>query len=78
MKNQIYTLKAPFANVRNDVTVAMRILGGERPRLPSAEECGGRAMPEIVWEIVRQCWHQDRALRPTMKAVHALMPHVTT
>ena len=43
--------------------VVYAVISGERPpKLGNAEEIG---MTEVVWDLLRECWREDRTTRPT-------------
>ena len=63
MVYQVLTGKWPFYP-RREAEVMHAIVFGERPPKPkNAEEIG---MTEVVWDLLRECWREDRMTRPTI------------
>ncbi|KZT20829.1 kinase-like protein [Neolentinus lepideus HHB14362 ss-1] len=52
----------PFAHIRNDMIVIIRISAGERPRKPSN-------INGDIWAILNRCWDMDPARRPSSEEV---------
>ena len=60
---QVLTGKLPFFP-RREESVVLAVMSGERPPRPeNAEEIG---MTVIVWDLLIQCWKEDRTARPTI------------
>ena len=52
---------------RREGEVILAVISGERPPKPeNAEEIG---MTEAVWDLIRDCWKEDRTARPTITEV---------
>ena len=52
---------------RREGEVILAVISGERPPKPeNAEEIG---MTESVWELMKDCWKEDRTARPTITEV---------
>ena len=52
---------------RREGEVILSVISGERPPKPeNAEEIG---MTEAVWDLIRDCWKEDRTARPTITEV---------
>ncbi|KAK7055202.1 kinase-like domain-containing protein [Favolaschia claudopus] len=72
---ELYTGRAPFANVL-DVIAATKIIAGERPLRPSSSP----AMSDLLWVHVTLYWGQSSISRPTTRQVvenmsgHASLP----
>ena len=63
---QVLTGKWPFYS-RREAEVMHTVVSGERPPKPSnAEEIG---MSEVVWDLLRECWREDRMTRPTIAEI---------
>ena len=60
---QVLTGKRPFCPMRN-AGIIRAVISGERPAKPeNAEEVG---MTDAVWNLLRECWKEDRTTRPTI------------
>ena len=60
---QVLTGKWPFYP-RREAEVMHAVVSGERPPKPkNPEEIG---MTEVVWDLLRGCWREDRTTRPTI------------
>ena len=58
---QVLTGKRPFRPMRN-AGIIRAVISGERPAKPEdAEEIG---MTYTVWNLLRECWKEDRTTRP--------------
>ena len=63
---QVLTGKWPFYPKR-EVEVMTVVVSGERPSKPeNAEEIG---MTEAVWELMSDCWREDRTKRPVISQI---------
>jgi len=63
---QVLTGEQPFFP-RRVGEVVHAVISGERPPKPeNAEEIG---MTEAVWDLLRDCWKEDRTARPTATEV---------
>ena len=63
---QILTGKWPFYPKR-EVEVMHAVISGERPPKPeNAEEVG---MTETVWELMKECWREDRMEKPDISQI---------
>ena len=60
---QVLTGKPPFRPMRK-AAIIRAVISGERPAKPeNAEEIG---MTEFVWNLLKECWGEDRRRRPTI------------
>ena len=58
---QVLTGKQPFLQ-RRKARIVRAVILGERPAKPeNAEEIG---MTEYVWDLLEECWREDRTTRP--------------
>ena len=65
---EVLTGRSPFgAKKRQDPEFMLRVMEGKRPAKP--EEAEDIGFGGGTWELVRQCWHQDRGKRPTMEKI---------
>ena len=63
---QVLTGKLPFLQ-RRKARVIHAVMLGERPAKPeNAEEIG---MTDVVWDLLRGCWGEERAARPIVTEV---------
>ena len=60
---QVFTGNFPFSDVTAHVAVA-KIMDGERPDRPH-HPC----LTDPLWDITRDCWHQDHVHRPAITKV---------
>ena len=61
----VLTGKWPYPMKEEDTILV--VISGERPPKPrNAEEIG---MTEVVWDLLRVCWREDRMTRPTVTEV---------
>jgi len=67
---QVYTGHPPFSEVRHDITVALQLVGGVRPKRPSNVS---RIMSDDLWNLVEACWSHKISDRPNMATVVDLM-----
>lgn len=61
---QILTEKAPFFELLNDITVGIKVIGGDRPSQPEPGVCD-----PILWILLQNCWHQDPNTRPSIHQI---------
>ena len=65
---EVLTGRPPFeAEKLLYLKIVLHVLGGGRPRKP--ENAGDIGFGGGTWELVQQCWHQDRDERPTVEKV---------
>ena len=65
---EVLTGRPPFGlERRQHAEIVVRVLEGKRPREPERSEDIG--FGGGTWELVQQCWHQDREERPTVEKV---------
>jgi len=63
---QVLTGKWPFYPKR-EAEVMHAVISGERPPKPeNAEEI---EMTEVVWELLVECWREDRTKRPNISEI---------
>ena len=66
---QVLTGKPPFRPMRK-AAVIRAVISGERPAKPeNAEEIG---MTDALWNLLRECWKEDRTTRPDIRHVQRL------
>jgi serine/threonine protein kinase len=71
---QVLTGQWPFYPKR-EVEVAHAVILGERPPKPkNAEEIG---MTEAVWELMTECWREDRTKRPDISQILRIFCNIT-
>ncbi|KAJ7895143.1 kinase-like domain-containing protein [Mycena olivaceomarginata] len=61
---EILTEKAPFFELLNDITVSIKVIGGDRPSRPEPGVCD-----PILWILLQNCWHQDPNTRPSIHQI---------
>jgi serine/threonine protein kinase len=74
---QLYTRKVPFADIRNDNSVAFAALDGHRPSRPNADSCPGDVPSDAVWELLEHCWRQNPEDRPKAKEVASMLAKIS-
>ena len=63
---QVLTGTWPFYPKR-EVEVMHAVISGERPPKPeNAEEIG---MTEVLWDLLEECWREDRTKRPNISEI---------
>ena len=63
---QVLTGEWPF-HLKREGDIMLVVMSGERPPKPrNAEEIG---MTEVVWDLLGECWREDRTARPTIAGV---------
>lgn len=67
--------KLPFLP-RRGTEVIHAVTSGERPHKP--ENAEGVGMTEVVWDLLRECWKEDRTARPTINHVLKKFRRITT
>ncbi|KAF9068272.1 kinase-like domain-containing protein [Rhodocollybia butyracea] len=65
---EILTGKPPFSHLSQDITVAMKVLGGERPSLP-VEAIPVDSDFESIHSILEQCWSEKNSNRPSAQKI---------
>ncbi|KAL2918541.1 hypothetical protein HK105_201942 [Polyrhizophydium stewartii] len=63
---EILTGRVPFADQHNDKTVGNMIKRNKRPNRPEK-------VPDQLWSVIEDCWHENPSARPTFAEVVALM-----
>jgi len=63
---QVLTGKWPFFP-RREEEVMLAVTSGKRPPKPKNAE--GIGMTGVVWDLLRECWKEDRTARPTIGQV---------
>jgi len=60
---QVLSGKRPFLP-RRKARIMCAVISGERPAKPeNAEEIG---MTEVLWDLLKECWREDRTMRPNI------------
>ena len=63
---QVLTGKWPFYP-RKEMEIVHAVISGERPPKPdNAEKIG---MTGVVWELLEECWREDRTKRPLISEI---------
>jgi serine/threonine protein kinase len=63
---EVLTGRPPFgAERRRNPEIMLCVIQGERPIKP--ENAGDIGFGGGMWELVQQCWHQEREERPTVE-----------
>ena len=65
----------PFANIKRQPEVLMRMLRGERPVRPTDPEVVARGLDDKMWGILERCWAHAPEDRPTIEEVLAELPN---
>jgi serine/threonine protein kinase len=73
---QLYTMKHPFHQYREDVTVIMQVVLNQRPARQDQEFC--HPMTDVMWQLVEDAWNQDPAARPSMLHLEERLRSMTT
>ena len=63
---QVLTGEWPFYPRRGGEVILAMMLGEHLPKPENVEEIG---MMEVVWDLMRECWKEDRVARPTITEV---------
>jgi len=73
---QLYTGQSPLGSLSSGWERKLafrRMVDGERPPRPSADECIRGPLPDALWDLVGRCWQEDPLERPTAEqALHIL------
>ena len=64
---QLATGKVPFHEFPEQITAAIAVLRGKRPRKP--RPFGAKGITKEVWKVAEKCWHQKAEKRPEVKQV---------
>ncbi|KAF9060037.1 kinase-like domain-containing protein [Rhodocollybia butyracea] len=65
---EILTGKLPFSHLPHDITVAMKVLGGERPTLP-ADAIPLEFPSKLMHSMLERCWSEKNSDRPSARSV---------
>ncbi|KAF9060035.1 kinase-like domain-containing protein [Rhodocollybia butyracea] len=65
---ELLTGKPPFSHFPQDITVAMKVLGGERPSLP-AEAIPRESVFKSMYSMLKWCWSEKNSDRPSAQGV---------
>ena len=63
---QVLTDKAPFCQV-GDAWITQAVISGERPSKP--EDAHEIEMTDVVWDLLTECWREDRTERPNISDI---------
>ncbi|KAG6866599.1 hypothetical protein C0991_002089 [Blastosporella zonata] len=68
---KIFTGAQPFANIRNDIAVPFKVIGGDRPECPPRSSPAWIAwgLTESMWSLMRDSWKQAPADRPSINII---------
>ena len=65
---EVLTGRPPFgAGGRRQAEIILRVIEGQRPSKP--EKAGDIGFGGGTWDLVQQCWNQDRVKRPTVDKI---------
>ena len=64
---EVLSGQVPFAQYRNRLGAATKVLGGGRPERPQGVE--GRWFTDDVWRILEHCWRHEPSDRPSVRDV---------
>jgi len=62
---ELFTRKAPFANVSNIIRVAFLVMSGIPLTRPTEEDVVARGLDDHVWQLVEHCCKTDPSARPS-------------
>ena len=63
---QVLTGKVPLSQV-GDAWIMQAVISGERP--PKPEDADQIGMTDVVWDLLTECWREDRAKRPNISNI---------
>jgi serine/threonine protein kinase len=63
---ELSTGEIPFKNKRHDMSLAINICQGERPKLSDN-------VPRIYNDVVKMCWAQDPSVRPSINKLESIV-----
>jgi len=66
---ELVTLQIPFHNDLSDVSVAMKVVQGERPTLPSP----GPECPPYLHRLITTCWDTNPRARPSFEKIRSTL-----
>ncbi|KAG6853806.1 hypothetical protein C0991_001257 [Blastosporella zonata] len=68
---EIFTNRVPFYHIRLPTTVMLRILEGQIPLRPKAEDPVWleNGLTKSIWHLLEECWKSDPAVRPDMSTI---------
>ncbi|KAF8206973.1 hypothetical protein K438DRAFT_418296 [Mycena galopus ATCC 62051] len=69
---EILTDKSPFFEIKNDIQLALRVLGGLRPSRPETV-----SVEDGLWLLLQDCWNEEPTKRPGSPRLlndYALLP----
>jgi len=72
---EIYTLRPPFHQIRNDWAVVVAVTSNKRPGRPTREECFGVEMPDAMWYWITRCWARETEAGDAQRPYMENMPH---
>ncbi|KIK53357.1 hypothetical protein GYMLUDRAFT_938227 [Collybiopsis luxurians FD-317 M1] len=67
---EVLTQKLPFHDCRNDYSVIVHLMNGERPARPQDVWC-----PDVVWDLTTHCWAQSAQDRPSANEICKILQH---
>ena len=71
---QVLTGRWPFFTKRETEVVHV-VISGERP--PKPWNAGEIGMTDVVWELLKECWREDRTTRPGISKVLGVFCDIT-
>ncbi|KAG6914366.1 hypothetical protein DXG01_000770 [Tephrocybe rancida] len=68
---EIFTGRLPFYQIRLATTVVLKIVEGQIPSRPPAEDLAWLEyeLTESIWELMERCWLLDPSARPDMSSI---------
>ncbi len=70
MGSQLFTETAPFSHLSEAAYLVQVVGTGLEPEWPG-EEVKARGLTEDIWQLMRNCWRRNPALRMLMEALHS-------
>lgn len=72
--SQVFTENRPYARTKPyEASVILAVTRGELPLCPTLEECGGRVVPPLWWDVAFRYMAHHPEKRPTLRHVNEVM-----
>ncbi|KDQ18633.1 hypothetical protein BOTBODRAFT_29017 [Botryobasidium botryosum FD-172 SS1] len=66
---EAFTLEIPFADIKNNVTVATKVLAGKQPSRPKTQSVRSRGLDDRMWNLITECCRFNPSQRPRVDVV---------